>query len=111
MFNTILNATITATMIAAIAYMAIALVTFTHDRIVYRATPTVTAVEVVEQPAAIEPSTAPVIAMEPPAMSEIVKPLESMTWRELQPVAKTYGVKNRRNKSKAQLLKEIYTNS
>lgn len=107
MLNTILNATITATMIAAIADIAIALVTFTHDRIVYRAAPTVTAIEIVEQPTAIEPTTAPIIDMEPPAMSEIIKPLESMTWRELVAVAKDCGVKNRRNLKKTELVEAI----
>ena len=105
--DTTLNATITSTMIAAVAYMAIALVTFTHDRIVYRATQTVTAMEVVDQPAAIEPTTAPIIDMEPPAMSEIIKPLESMTWRELVAIAKGCGVKNRRNLKKAELVEAI----
>lgn len=108
MINTVLNATITATLIAAVAYFAIAAVAFAHDRFVYRQPAAVVtdidfgADEIMDNfviglPALPE-ATAPIIEDQP---------LAQMTWRELVEVAKVRGVKNRRNLKKFELVEAI----
>jgi hypothetical protein len=108
MINAVLNATITASLIAFVVYFAIAAVAFTHDRFVYRQPAAVVADidfgtdEIMDKfligfPALPE-TTAPIIEEQP---------LAQMTWRELELVAKVRGVKNRRNLKKFELVEAI----